>query len=350
MSNPIPTCAATILVADIGGTHARFALANIASENIHIHSVEKLLCHDFPTFPEVIAHYQTLHPEAVAAAKTAMVMAVAAPIIDGDVAAQANMPWPVRRAEIAQHFTQAQSKHSNQVHLLNDFVALAHAIPTLNESDLQNLCMPASGPRPLGKEAVLVMGPGTGLGAALWCPGLHEQASTVIASEAGHATWAPVTDREFAVAALLRQEFAHLDVERVLSGPGLMNLYRAICTLEQTMPSLSSPADVTNRAMQDHANQRNSCAVAALDMFCGILGSVMADLCINFGCQRALLAGGIPSQIVDYLRQSRLQERVLAKGVMRSVMEQVQVDVLDHGQLALLGAAQYYREQFLRTL
>lgn len=336
-----------MLVADIGGTHARFALVNITSENIHIHSVEKLLCHDFPTFPEVIAHYQALHPEAVAAVKTAMVMAVAAPIIEGDVAAQANMPWPVRRAEIAQNFTQAQI---DQVHLLNDFVALAHAIPTLNESDLQNLCMPASGPRALGKEAVLVMGPGTGLGAALWCPGLHEKASTVIASEAGHATWAPVTDREFAVAALLRQDFAHLDVERVLSGPGLMNLYRAICTLEQTTPSLVSPADVTNAAMQDHAKQQNSCAVAALDMFCGILGSVIADLCINFGCQRALLAGGIPSQIVGYLRQSSLQERVLAKGVMRSVMEQVQVDVLDHGQLALLGAAQYYREQFPRTL
>ena len=108
----------------------------------------------------MIKAYQERHAEAQNAP---MVMAVAAPIIEGEVAAQANMPWPVRQAEMRQLFPQVES------HLLNDFVALAHAVPTLAESDLHNLCTPTSGRRELGKESVLVMGPGTGLGAALWC-------------------------------------------------------------------------------------------------------------------------------------------------------------------------------------
>ncbi|TXI96546.1 MAG: ROK family protein [Burkholderiaceae bacterium] len=326
-----------VLVADVGGTHARFALARLEARGIQITAQEKFLCHDYASFPAVIKAYQERHADAQ---NTPMVMAVAAPIIEGEVAAQANMPWPVRQAELRLLFPQVES------HLLNDFVALAHAVPTLTDTDLHNLCTPTSGRRELGKESVLVMGPGTGLGAALWCPGAAGQASTVIASEAGHATWAPVTDTEWAIAGLLRKEFAHLDVERVLSGPGLMNLYRATCTLDQQAAQCATPAEVTAQAVQHLATQTGSAARAALDHFCGILGSVIGDLCINFGCQRALLAGGIPSQIVDYLRHSSLQERLLTKGVMRSVMEQVQVDVLDHGHLALLGAAQYYREQY----
>ena len=194
-----------------------------------------------------------------------MVMAVAAPIIEGEVAAQANMPWPVRQAEMRQLFPQVES------HLLNDFVSACPCGADRLKA-IYTIFAPTSGRRRARQRVGLGNGPRHRFRAALWCPGAagkHQPSSPA----KGHATWAPVTDSEWAIAGLLRKEFAHLDVERVLSGPGLMNLYRAICTLNQQAAQCTTPAEVTAQAVQ-HLATPDSAARAALDHFCGILGVI----------------------------------------------------------------------------
>ncbi|MBC3883180.1 glucokinase [Undibacterium sp. LX40W] len=318
------------VVADIGGTHARLAMATWggAQDTISLAHLEKFACRDFTTLESLLQHYQSRHTGAQA---LDMVLAVAAPIIHGDVAAQANMPWPVRIQQLRQTFPQ------QSITLLNDFVALAHAVPTLQEADLQLLC---GTPSTEYAGPVLVMGPGTGLGAAYWLPGHGGQASQVLASEAGHISLAASTALETAIVQELRKQWSYVNVERVLSGPGLINIYQALCTLEAREPHLSSPAAITEAAMAN----TDPLAVTTLNVFCEWLGSVAADLCISSSAQRVILAGGIPSLIWPFLQHSGFASRFTNKGVMTAVMRQSFVQVIDHGQLALVGAAQFARE------
>lgn len=321
------------IVADIGGTHARLAVASWdhserSEQAISLAHVEKYACRDFATLEALLQHYQDQHANAQ---PLDLVLAVAAPIIDGDVAAQANMPWPVRIHQLRQTFPQ------QTISLLNDFVALAHAVPTLHESDLQLLC---GAPSTNYAGPVLVMGPGTGLGAAYWLPGHAGQASQVLASEAGHISLAASNDLEAAIVQELRKQWSYVDVERVLSGPGLFNIYRALCAIEGANPQLNSPAAISEAAMA----ASDAMAEKSLSVFCGWLGSIVADLCISSSAQRVILAGGIPSLIWPFLQRSEFATRFIDKGVMSSVMRQACVQVIDHGQLALIGAAQFSKE------
>ncbi len=321
------------LVADIGGTHARLAIATWGNSEtsvpaISLAHVEKFACRDFVTLEALLQHYQSQH---ASGQHLDLVLAVAAPIIDGDVAAQANMPWPVRIQQLRQTFPQ------QSISLLNDFVALAHAVPTLQASDLQLLC---GAPHTNYTGPALVMGPGTGLGAAFWLPGRAGQASQVLASEAGHISLAASNELEAAIVHELRKQWSYVDVERVLSGPGLLNIYRALCAIEGASPTLSTPAGVSEAAM----TASDAMAEKSLSVFCGWLGSIVADLCISSSAQRVILAGGIPSLIWPFLQRSEFAARLIDKGVMSAVMRQACVQVIDHGQLALIGAAQFSKE------
>lgn len=320
----------SVIVADIGGTHARLAIATWGGTqgSISLAHLEKFACRDFTTLESLLQHYQSRHS---GTQELDMVLAVAAPIIDGDVAAQANMPWPVRIQQLRQSFPQ------QSITLLNDFVALAHAVPTLQEADLQLLC---GTPSSKYTGPVLVMGPGTGLGAAYWLPGHGGQASQVLASEAGHISLAASTALETTIVQELRKQWSYVDVERVLSGPGLINIYQALCAIQAKEAQLSTPAAITEAAMAN----ADSLAVSTLNVFCEWLGSVAADLCISSSAQRVILAGGIPSLIWPFLQTSQFAERFTNKGVMTAVMRLAHVQVIDHGQMALIGAAQYAKE------
>lgn len=320
-----------VVVADIGGTYARLAIASFQSESgrspiIELNAFEKILCSDFASLADLLLHYQSLHANALPLDR---VIAIAAPIVANDVVAQANLPWLVRHCDLQQQFPVVQTT------LLNDFVALAHAVPTINERETTLLCGMAAdvmgGP-------VLVIGPGTGFGAAIWLPGSPSQ---VLASEAGHAALAPTNQIENAILQRLQQRWSHVDNERILSGPGLVNCYQALCELASQMPHLSTPAEITQAAMQG----QDPIAEQSLSVFCAWLGSVASDLSIVIGAKRVLLAGGIPAQILPFLQRSDFAARFQDKGVMSQVVAAIPVQVIDHGQLALLGAAQWYLEK-----
>lgn len=314
-----------VVVADIGGTHARLAVATLRAEHaITLSAFDKLHCSDFASISELLHRYFALHTEA---RLLDCVIAIAAPIVNGDVAAQANLPWLVRHQQLQTDFP------SQAITLLNDFVALAHAVPTINDG---STCV-LSGPAVTTPAPTLVIGPGTGFGAAIWLPGTP---STVLPSEAGHAALVASTDLEIEILRGLKRRWQHVDVERILSGPGLKNCYQILCELKGQTPQLYSPAEIAHAAMQ----QQDPLTERCLSIFCGWMGSVAGDLSIIVGAQRVILAGGIPTQILPFLLNSDFATRFTDKGVMTKIVEQITVQVIEHGQLALLGAAQWYLE------
>jgi glucokinase len=168
----------------------------------------------------------------------------------------------------------------------------------------------------------------------------------VLATEAGQISLAPGTERERQVLPLLARGRDYVSYENALSGPGLLNLYRALCSLHRTSPVATTPADVTAAALagQDPA------AVEALDMFCGLLGSFVGDLVMLYGARGGVyLAGGILPQIHGFLASSTFAERYFNKGVMRAYLQQVPVRLIEHGQLGVMGAAGWFLEERRNT-
>jgi glucokinase len=181
------------------------------------------------------------------------------------------------------------------------------------------------------------MGPGTGLGSAVLLPGRPH--ATVLATEAGQIALAPGNEREIEILRLFARERAYVPFEHALSGPGLLNLYRAVCSLRCAPVALAQPAAVTAAALA----RSDAAAVETLEVFCGLLGSFVGDLVLLYGARGGVfLAGGILPQIRELLLHSRFAERFFNKGVMRAYLEQIPVRLMEHGQLGVIGAAGLY--------
>jgi glucokinase len=192
---------------------------------------------------------------------------------------------------------------------------------------------------PRAEGPVLVMGPGTGLGSAVLLPGKPH--ATVLATEAGQIALAPGNEREIEILRYLARDRAYVSFEHALSGPGLLNLYRALCALQKQTPVLTQPAQVTQAALE----RSDAISVEALDVFCGLLGSFVGDLCLLYGARGGVfLAGGILPQIRDVLLTSSFRQRFFNKGVMRAFLQQVPVRLMEHGQHGVIGAAGLFLE------
>jgi glucokinase len=217
---------------------------------------------------------------------------------------------------------------------VNDFEAAAHATPYLKADELVPLTPARAG---VPGAPTLVVGPGTGLGAAVRIP--TPNGSVVLATEAGHAAFAPTSDREIEILRILRRNDSHVENERLLSGPGLVNTYTALCELRGVNAALNEPAAVTQAALDGS----DAAAREALDVFCGLMGSVIGDMVLLYGPRGGVyLAGGILPRIKGHLLKSDFYARFLDKGAMRPVLERVPVMLVDYGQLGVLGAAGWY--------
>jgi len=181
----------------------------------------------------------------------------------------------------------------------------------------------------------VLIGPGTGLGAAVCLPG---PPLTVLPTEAGHAALAVGTPRELRILELLLRRWPHVDCERVLSGPGLVNLYQAIVTLDGVAARHDGPAAIVAAAHDGDAQ-----AVEALHTFCALLGSYAGDLALTFGASEIYVAGGVAERIGDFLAAGAFEARFLNKGALRERLARVTVRLVDHGSLGVAGAAQWHR-------
>jgi glucokinase len=319
------------LAADVGGTHARLTLVRQSHADPHrleLLAYRKLACSDYPSLVDLLRSF--LKADGVGPVAHC-VLACAGQVVDDEVIHD-NLAWPVSLSGLR------SALGFDELLVLNDFEALGYALADVGRPVARLLCGPdlaATGPR-------LVVGPGTGLGAAVYLPAGR---GVVMATEAGQMDFAAQTLREREVLACLAPDGGYVPCERLLSGPGLLTLYRTLCVLDGAAPSLATPEAVTSAArLRTDAN-----ASQAVELFCGALGSFVGNLAMDFMARGGVyLAGGFLSGMFDLLQQSEFEARFLHGRSIRIFLEHVPVRVMEHGQHGVLGAARYYLGRYGR--
>ncbi|MBN6149610.1 glucokinase [Xanthomonas sp. AmX2] len=320
------------IAADVGGTHVRIGLvsrddATDAAQPVKVLDYRKYRCADYPGLAEIIGDFLS---RVSGPAPTRGVIASAGYALEDGSVITTNLPWTLSPPEIRERLG------LQALHLVNDFEAVAYAASSMDASEVLHV----TGPRKAQRGPALVIGPGTGLGAAVWIPTGH--GAVVLATEAGHAALPAGNALEMALVQHALATRSYVPVEHLLSGPGLLNLYKALCVLRTAAPLHASPSEVTAAALAGD----DPLAHEALSAFCGLLGSVVGDMALLYGIQSGIyLAGGFLPQIGQFLAGSGFVERYLNKGVMRPALEQIPVKVVEHGQLGVIGAANWFLQQ-----
>jgi glucokinase len=311
-----------IAVADVGGTHARFALAEIEGGRV--------LGLDEPVTLKTAEHgsfqlaWQEFGRRKQIDLPQDLAMAFAGPV-GGDFLKLTNNPWVIRPGLIKERL--GVDRYS----IVNDFGAVGYAVATLGESDFRHICGPD---RPLPEDGVIsIVGPGTGLGVAalLRKPDHYE----VIETEGGHVDFAPLDSLEDRILAELRRSFRRVSVERIASGRGLWNLYEALGAIEGQQLQFRDDKQLWAAALEGSDGLAN----AALDRLCLTLGAVAGDMALAQGASAVVIAGGVGLRIADYLPQSGFRDRFIAKGRFERRMDEMPVKLITHPQPGLYGAA-----------
>lgn len=314
--------ATELVVADIGGTHARFAIAQVGGGRVlALDGVETLRTAEHGSLQLAWEAYAAMAGRPL---PRAAALSVAGPV-DGAAVQLTNNPWVLRPALIPERLG------ADVYTLVNDFAAVAHAVGALGAEQFRHLCGPDVALPALG--AVTVLGPGTGLGVAL----LHRDAggARVIATEGGHGDFAPLDALEDQILVQLRRRHRRVSVERIVSGPGLANLHEALAAIEGRAVA---PRD--ERALWAAALAGgDALASAALDRFCLSLGSVAGDLALAQGSVAVVLAGGVGARVAGHLPRSGFAARFVAKGRFETRMAGLPVYLLTHPEPGLYGAA-----------
>lgn len=317
------------LVGDIGGTNARFALVALAAGKPQLIAPKNYLCRDFATAEEAVGAY--LSERRGEGRPSAAVLAVAGPICDGEISFT-NADWRISETEFSTAMDFASTK------LVNDYAALALAAPMFAPEDTELV-----GPAIAGfhEGTIAILGAGTGFGvSALVREGQHE---AVLTTEGGHVSLAPVNDLEVEIWRVLSRRFGRVSVERVLSGPGLLNLYQAMAAIGGHEVVALTPGEVTRRAESGDA-----LATAAIERFCAILGSVAGDCALAYGARGGVyLAGGVSRHVMRTLHSGGFRQRFEDKGRFRSYLQAIPTRVILHPHtMALLGAARALSRSF----
>jgi glucokinase len=306
--------AQSIVLGDVGATNARFAILTDGM----IGPIAWFEVSQYPVFADVLGAF--LQQSRPGTTITRALLAVAGPVENGQ-SVFTNCPWRVDEGELRDRFK------LETVDVLNDFEATARSLPHLAEDDIFRL----GGGHKTAAGPMAVLGPGTGLGIACLVPGSPH---VVVASEGGHATVAAVSRREDAIIGHLRERFGHVSAERVISGPGLENLYGAIAAVDGLNAPPRNAADIT------HAALKGACPIAqeALDQFCALLGSFAGNVALTFGARGGVfVAGGIAPRIAGYLARSEFRSRFESKGRFQPYLASIPSQVITHAAATFVG-------------
>ena len=312
------------LLADIGGTHARFAYTEADPNRLQPIATYEVA--RFSSFDKVLAQLLTDWCEGSQADThlTKVCMAVAANPHQHEITFT-NNPWRFTQSQLA-----VQTGCSD-IQIVNDFAAVARSLPALTAPHLEQI---GDGASQLGQPMVTI-GPGTGCGVATL---VFDDAGNamVLPAEGGHVDFAPTTDVEMKVLSRLKAEFGRVSIERILSGPGIMNLYRALGEIHQLPITYASPEAVGDAARAG----RDRLATETMSTFCSILGSVAGDLALTIGARGGVfIAGGIAPDYLDLLHQSDFRARFLAKGRFAAFNRDIPTFIVKHPHPGLLGTA-----------
>ena len=316
---------AFLLAGDVGGTKTLIGLFDATERPPAPTDISRFATLDYDGLAEVIETFLAGRQDEIAAA----CFGVAGPV-RGQIADLTNVPWRIEAATLADRFA------IPRVCLLNDVTAMAHAIPTLSEDQLEVL---ASGDRAVDGNAALIA-PGTGLGQAV----LHNVEGRLVpaASEAGHADFAARTPRELELVRSLTAQIGRVSYETVLSGPGLVHLHRFVhasspcAAVPPGTPAANRPALITA------AGINGECAgcVETIDMFVSALGAEAGNLGLrSVATAGVYIGGGIPPQILPALRRPVFLDAFRSKAPMQRVVETMPIAVILAPNAALLGAA-----------
>ena len=308
-----------IVTADIGGTHARFALAEVeAGRVVRLGEPIVLRTADHAGLAEA---WRVFAAKVGGSVSDQLALGVAGPVTGGPVHF-VNSPWVVDPA------TLAADLGIERYTLLNDFGAMAHAAHALGPSDMVPLCGPDVAPPSLG--AISVIGPGTGLGVAV----LQRAASgyTILETEGAHIHFAPLDADERRVCDAVVAAHGRASVERIVSGPGLGEIMRSF-------NGKDARDDATLWVEATESGGR------ALDIFLACYGSAVGDLALAHGATGVVLAGGLTNRIANHLRDSRFHARFCDKGRYRARMESIPVKLITHPQPGLFGAAAAFAKE-----
>ncbi len=320
-----------IVAVDIGGTHARFALAEVAGG--------KVLSLGEPVTLKTAEHasfqtaWEDFGRQMGAPLPRATGIAIACPI-DGEVLKLTNNPWIIRPALIP------EKMGVDAFTLVNDFGAVGHAVAQVPDKYFEHLCGPDE-PLP-ATGTISIIGPGTGLGIAHI---LRKDGDYYVnATEGGHVDFAPLDALEDALLARLRKRYRRVSVERVVSGPGLVEIYEALAAVEgRAVQSLDDKA-----LWALGLSGEDSLAAAAIDRFCLSLGSIAGDIALAQGGTAVVIAGGLGLRIAGTLAASGFAGRFAAKGRFEAMMGRIPVKLITHPQPGLFGAAAAFAKEHIQ--
>jgi glucokinase len=290
-----------VLLADIGGTNARFAVLTDGTVGMVTH----MAVSDYGSFREALGVYLGSLPEA---GKMRAAILAAAGVVQNGRCALTNSSWVIDAAELR------AACGISAVRLLNDFEAIAWSLPVLSRDQLLQI----GGGQPVAGAPLAALGPGTGLGMSFSIP--HAAGHLVLSSEGGHSTMPGSSLREDAAIAFLRRRFGQVSAEHVLSGNGLENLHEALAALDNVVLPGRRAAEITR------AGVAGTCPTsrAAIDMFCAMLGTVAGNLALTLGARGGIyIAGGIPRHMPDYFARSQFRARFEDKGRLRKYLEPI---------------------------
>jgi glucokinase len=317
-----------LVAADIGGSHARFALAEV--EGGQVTSLGEAVTLRTVEHASLQTAWATFSKQLGRPLPRAAAIAVACPIA-GEMLKLTNNPWIIRPAMIGERLG------LDHVTLINDFGAVGHAVVRVGPEHLSHLCGPDV---PLPEQGVIsVIGPGTGLGVAQVLR--RDGCTHVIESEGGHIDFAPVDEIEDMILARLRKRYRRVSAERIVSGSGLANIHEGLAAIEGRAVDTGDNEALWTMALAGD----DSLAVAALDRFCLALGSVAGDIALVHGANAVVIAGGLGLRIAQLLPRSGFGGRFAAKGRFESRMASIPVKMITHPQPGLFGAAAVFAEE-----
>lgn len=311
-----------VVAVDIGGTHARFALAEVAGGRVQsLSPTTTLKTAEHASFQTA---WEAFGAQSGRLLPACAAIAFAGPVV-GDVLQLTNSHWTVRPSLICERL------HVERFSLVNDFAAVGHAVAQTHAGSFQAICGPGDDLPTQG--VITVVGPGTGLGVAY--VRRHEGGYDVGATEGGHIDYAPLDAFEDRLLDTLRKRYRRVSVERIVAGPGLAAIYEALARVEGRSSEIPEDKTLWTAALDGS----DSLAVAALDRFCMALGSVAGDLALAQGASAVVIAGGLGARIAGHLPRSGFAQRFAAKGRFEAMMSALPVKLITLHQPGLFGAA-----------
>lgn len=316
-----------VISGDIGGTKTRLAVIAVAGNRLHVERENIYASRDYDVFEELLGVFLQGSDIPARAA-----FGIAGPV-QGRVAQTTNLPWRIDADALQTRFG------FDHCSLLNDLEATATGLPALNKEDL--LTLHAGKPEASGNAAVIAAGTGLGEAGLFWDGQQYHPFST----EGGHASFSPGNDLEIALLQHLQLRHEHVSWERIVSGPGLINLHEFLCLhrgaalpdwLQHEMQQGDAAAGIAEAAL----SERDDLCIEALDWFVRLYGAEAGNLALKVMSRGGLyLGGGIAPKILPRLQNGRFLDHFFSKGRMRPLLEAMPVKVILNDRAALYGPA-----------